>query len=97
MELFGIIQQLDTTPQKVYNYTQKGDTMGTVRLNITLPTSLNNDINRYAEELNEKKSHIIASALDVYFDYLDLRVAEKRLEDKEPTLTLDEMKKELGI
>lgn len=71
--------------------------MGTVRLNITLPTSLNNDINRYAEELNEKKSHIIASALDVYFDYLDLRVAEKRLEDKEPTLTLEEMKKELGI
>ena len=71
--------------------------MSTVRLNITLPASLNNDINRYAEELNEKKSHIIASALDVYFDYLDLRVAEKRLEDKEPTLTLEEMKKELGI
>ena len=71
--------------------------MGTVRLNITLLASLNNDITRYAEELNEKKSYIIASALDVYFDYLDLRVAQKRLEDNEPTLTLEEMKKELGI
>ena len=73
---------------------KKGDTMGTVRLNITLLASLNNDITRYTEELNEKKSHIIASALDVY---LDLRVAQKRLEDNEPTLTLEEMKKELGI
>jgi len=71
--------------------------MNTVRLNITLPTSVNNDITRYAEELNEKKSHIIASALDMYFDYIDLKEAEKRLEANEPTLTLDEMRKELGI
>ncbi|MEA1891643.1 MAG: hypothetical protein U9N33_02925 [Campylobacterota bacterium] len=71
--------------------------MSTTRLNITLPTSLNNDITRYAEELNEKKSHIIASALDMYFDYIDLKEAEKRLESNEPTLTLDEMKKELGL
>ena len=48
--------------------------MNTVRLNITLPSALNDDINRYAEELNEKKSHLIASALDMYFDYLDIRV-----------------------
>ncbi len=72
--------------------------MNTTRLNITLPTSLNNDITRYAEELNEKKSHIIASALDMYFDYLDLRVAEKRLsEDDGERYTLDEVFKELGV
>ncbi|MFT7005453.1 MAG: hypothetical protein ACJAWW_002828 [Sulfurimonas sp.] len=69
--------------------------MNTVRLNITLPTSVNNDMTRYAEELNEKKSHIIASALDMYFDYLDLRVAEKRLEDNEPTISMDDFFKEL--
>jgi len=72
--------------------------MNTVRLNITLPTSINNDINRYSEELNEKKSHIIASALDMYFDYLDLKVAEKRLsEDDGERFTLDEVFEELGV
>ena len=72
--------------------------MNTTRLNITLPTSLNNDITRYAEELNEKKSHIIASALDMYFDYLDLRVAEKRLaEDDGVRYSIDEVFEELGV
>jgi len=71
--------------------------MSTTRLNITLPTSLSNDITRYAEELNEKKSHIIASALDMYFDYIDLKEAEKRLDDNEPTISMDEMFKELGL
>ena len=69
--------------------------MNTTRLNITLPTSLNNDINRYAEELNEKKSHIIASALNMYFDYMDLKEAEKRLNDNEPIISFDEMFQEL--
>ena len=72
--------------------------MNTTRLNITLPTSLNNDITRYAEELNEKKSHIIASALEMYFDYLDIRVAEKRLNDPNlKTVPMDEFFKEFGL
>ncbi len=71
--------------------------MNTVRLNITLPTSVNNDITHYAEELNEKKSHIIASALDMYFDYLDIRVAEQRLNDTDKTtIPIDDFFKELG-
>jgi predicted DNA-binding protein len=81
----------------VYNYTLKEIIMGTARLNITIPESLNNDINHYAEELGRKKSHIIAAALDMYFDYIDLKVAEKRLESDEPTYSLKEMKKELGL
>ncbi len=72
--------------------------MNTVRLNITLPSSLNDDINHFAEELNEKKSHIIASALEMYFDYLDIKVAEKRLSDpNEKTISFDDLKKELGL
>ena len=72
--------------------------MSTTRLNITLPTSINNDITRYAEELNEKKSHIITSALEMYFDYLDIRVAEKRLNDPNlKTVPMDEFFKELGL
>jgi len=72
--------------------------MNTVRLNITLPSSINNDINHFSEELNEKKSHIIASALEMYFDYLDIKVAEKRLaEDDGKRHTLDEVFDELGV
>ena len=72
--------------------------MNTVRLNITLPSSVNDDITRYAKELNEKKSHIITSALDMYFDYLDLKVAEKRLdEDDGVRYSVDEVFDELGI
>ena len=71
--------------------------MNTVRLNITLPESLNDDINRFSKELNEKKSHIISSALDMYFDYLDLQLAEKRLADKnEEHIALDDFFAELG-
>jgi len=89
---------IDFMYKRVYNYTHKGsDIMNTTRLNITLPTSISNDITRYAEELNEKKSHIIASALDMYFDYIDLKEAQRRLEDKEDTISMEDMRKELGI
>ena len=71
--------------------------MNTVRLNITLPASVNDDITRYAEELNEKKSHLIASALDMYFDYLDVKVAQKRLEDNEPSIAMDDFFKDLDV
>ena len=64
--------------------------MNTVRLNITLPTSVNDDITRYAEELNEKKSHLITSALDMYFDYLDIKIAEQRLNDDASTESMDD-------
>ncbi|MEO1953243.1 MAG: hypothetical protein ABGW74_00905 [Campylobacterales bacterium] len=69
--------------------------MNTTRLNITIPTSLNNDIVRYSNELNKKKSHIIASALDMYFDYLDLKVAEKRLSEDDKRVSFDDFFKEL--
>lgn len=74
----------------MYNYALKDTTMNTVRLNITLPTSVNDDITRYAEELNEKKSHLIASALDMYFDYLDIKIAEQRLNDDVSTESMDD-------
>ena len=71
--------------------------MNTVRLNITLPASINDEMNAFAEELGEKKSHIISSALKMYFDYLDIRVAEKRLASNEPTISLEQMRIELGL
>lgn len=71
--------------------------MSTVRLNITLPSSINDEINHFSEELNEKKSHIIASALEMYMDYLDLKLAEKRLsEDDGDHISMNDLFKELG-
>jgi len=71
--------------------------MSTVRLNITLPSSINDEINHFSEELNEKKSHIIASALEMYMDYLDLKLAEKRLsEDDGDHVSMNDLFKELG-
>ena len=51
------------------------------RVNITLPQSLAGELNKIAKETNHKKSHIIARALELYFDELDGELAEKRLND----------------
>lgn len=71
--------------------------MATERINLTLPDHISSQLNDFAEELNEKKSHIVASALERYYDYLDIKVAEKRAKEKEETYTLDEVRKELGL
>lgn len=71
--------------------------MATERINITLPDNISSQLNEFAEELNEKKSHIVATALERYYDYLDIQVAEKRAKENEKTLSLDEVRKELGL
>jgi predicted DNA-binding protein len=53
------------------------------RYNITLDEDISKELEAVAEELGEKKSHIIEKALAVYFDLLDLKVARKRLRDLE--------------
>lgn len=49
-----------------------------LRINISLPKSMNEELVILAEELNEKKSHIIARALSLYFDEMDSRIADGR-------------------
>ena len=75
--------------------------MGYIKSTFTLPEELVNELNEFTKETGLKKSNIIAKALEMYFDYLDLKVAEKRLkeieENKLETLSISEMKKELGI
>ncbi len=51
------------------------------RINISLPISLDADLSMVAKELNDKKSHIIARALDLYFDELDTYIADKRYQN----------------
>lgn len=57
--------------------------MKRIRTTFTLDEDILAELNQYAEELDTKKSHIVESSLTAFFDYLDLKVAEKRLEDLE--------------
>jgi len=70
--------------------------MRKARLNITIPSSLNDEISNYSKELNQKKSHLIASALDMYFDYLDIKIAEKRAKEEGENISFDDFFKDLG-
>ena len=72
-----------------------------VRHNITLDADVSRELDTIANELGEKKSYIIEKALTVYFDFLDLKLAEKRMKElekgKEKLLDADEVWKNLGI
>jgi predicted transcriptional regulator len=71
--------------------------MATVKSTFTLPENITFELNSFAEELNEKKSNIIRNALLFYFDYLDLKIAEKRAGENSERLSADELRKELGL
>ncbi len=71
------------------------------KLNITLPESVANELSQIAKELPEKKSRIIAKALELYFDELDGFIAEKRLAElqagKITAIPAKEVWAELGL
>jgi metal-responsive CopG/Arc/MetJ family transcriptional regulator len=70
------------------------------RINITLPKTLEDELTSVSKELNDKKSHIIARALNLYFDELDTIVADNRyqkyIEGKSKTYTLSDLEKLIG-
>ncbi len=72
-----------------------------VRMNITLPESVARELILIADELNDKKSRIVAKALELYFDEIDGQIAEKRLSELKQgdTELVDAEKvwKELGL
>ena len=72
-----------------------------VRHNITLDEDVSKELETLASELGEKKSNIIEKALTVYFDLLDLKVAQKRLKDlkggKDQIFDAEDIWKELEI
>ncbi|MCD6441698.1 MAG: hypothetical protein J7L86_07975 [Candidatus Marinimicrobia bacterium] len=71
-----------------------------IRINITLPKSLEQELTSVSKELNDKKSHIIARALNLYFDELDTLIADNRYkkykEGKTKTYTLADLDKVIG-
>jgi RHH-type transcriptional regulator, rel operon repressor / antitoxin RelB len=72
-----------------------------VRYNITLNEDVSEGLETMARELREKKSRIIEKALTVYFDLMDLNLAQKRLADlkrgKDKLLPAEEVWKKLGL
>jgi predicted DNA-binding protein len=71
------------------------------RHNITLDEDVSKELETMAKELGEKKSKIIEKALTVYFDLLDLKLAEKRMKDlangKDKLIDAEEVWKKLGL
>jgi predicted DNA-binding protein len=53
------------------------------RATFTIDENLLSELEDYSRELDTKKSHIIESSLTAFFDYLDVKIAEKRLADIE--------------
>jgi predicted DNA-binding protein len=72
-----------------------------VRHNITLDEEISKELETVAKELGEKKSSIIEKALTVFFDLLDLKLAQKRLksleEEQDRIIDAEEVWKELDI
>ncbi len=71
------------------------------RHNITLDEEVSRELETMAKELGEKKSKIIEKALTVYFDLLDIKLAEKRMKelgkDHDKLIDAEEVWKKLGI
>ena len=75
--------------------------MHKIRSTFTVSDFIIDELNSVAEELNEKKSHIVEKALSMYFDQMDERLSDQRLKNledgKEKTTPADEVFKELGL
>ena len=72
-----------------------------IRHNITLDEDISLELDSVAGELGEKKSSIIEKALAVYFDFLDLKIVQKRMKDlkegRDRIINAKEVWKEIGI
>ena len=75
--------------------------MQKIRSTFTVSDFVIDELNSVSEELGEKKSHIVEKALNMYFDYLDEKIADKRLDDlhdgKAITIPAEEVFKKLGL
>ncbi|MBN2894261.1 MAG: ribbon-helix-helix domain-containing protein [Campylobacterales bacterium] len=73
----------------------------TVRKLITLPDTLIEELEALSKATGEKQSELIANALDMYFDYLDAKAAEKQLkaihEGSEKVYSFEAAMRELSL
>lgn len=67
---------------------------GIVKVSITLNAYLRKEVDNISLELGKTRSRIIADALEYYLDFLDLVVAERRLNDEsDNVISSEEMEK----
>ena len=68
---------------------------------INLDDALAKELDNVAQELNIKTSKLIEEAISYYFDKLDEKIADKRLDDlkngKSSVVDLEEVLKKAGI
>ncbi len=78
-----------------------GVAMKKIRSTFTVSDFIIDELNEVAEELHEKKSHIVEKALSMYFDHIDAQIADKRLDNikngKEKVIPAEDVFKELGL
>jgi RHH-type rel operon transcriptional repressor/antitoxin RelB len=67
----------------------------------TLDQDVVDELNAVSLEIKEKKSRIVERALLLYFDILDIRIADKRMEDikngRSKLIPAEDVYKELGL
>jgi len=64
----------------------------------TLPLALLEELDILAKELGRKKTSIVTDALEMYMDYHDLKVADKRLANSDDrNIKADDFFKDLGL
>jgi predicted DNA-binding protein len=67
----------------------------------TLDQDIIDELNTVSVELKEKKSHIVEKALLLYFDILDIKIADKRMNDvkkgKSKLIPAKDVYKEFGL
>ena len=68
-------------------------------LSVRLPDDLAKELNNIAIVTERSKSFLVQKALEIYLqDQADLQVSLDRLRDtSDPAITLDEMRKEIGL
>ena len=76
-----------------------GETMSRLKSMFTLDENIVTELDHVAKELKEKKSHIVEKALNLYFDLLDVKIADKRMDDilsgKTKLISFEDAEKEL--
>jgi len=75
--------------------------MQKIRSTFTISNFVVDELDEISKELNEKKSHIVEKALSMYFDFMDEKIADKRLDDfkngREKAIPANEVFAELGL
>lgn len=62
------------------------------KMSFIIEHALKNELDEFSKELSLSKSRIIANALELYFDTLDLKIAQDRLKNPQ-IISQDEMQK----